>query len=82
MHLLQTENEMLRGENVMGSNEIKTWKVIKSSKTVEKASHIKKRRQANKTAAGKRKELNKLKRDIVPEEQDIMPSWGRKNPSL
>ena len=42
MHLLQTENKMLRGENVMGSNEIKTWKVIQSSKTEEKASHIKK----------------------------------------
>lgn len=73
---------MLRGENVMGSNETKTWKVIQSSKTLEKAFHIKKRRQANKTAADKRKELNKLKRDIVPEEQDIMLSWGRKNPSL
>ena len=28
MHLLQTANEMLTGENVMRSNEIKTLKVM------------------------------------------------------
>ena len=68
MHLLQAENEMLRGENVMRSNQIKTLKVIQSSKTEEKESHIKelqnKLRQANKIAAAKTKELTKLKRDI------------------
>ena len=39
-------------------------------------------RQTNKIAADKRKGLGKLKRSIVPEEQDIMLSWGRKSPSL
>ena len=88
MHLLQTENKMFRGENVMLSNEIKTLKVMHSSKTEEKEFLIKelqnKLRQAKKIATDKKKkkELNKLKRDIVPEEQDIMLSWGRKSPSL
>ena len=41
MYLLQIENEMLRGENLMRSNEIKTFKVMRSSKTEEKKSHIK-----------------------------------------
>ena len=85
MHLLQTENEMLRGKNVMLSNEIKTLKVMHSSKTAEKESHIEefqnKPRQENKIAADKTKELNKLKRDIVREEQDIMLLWGRESPS-
>ena len=83
MHLLQTANEMLRGENVMRSNEIKTLKVMQSSKTEAKESHIKELQnklcQANKIAADKTKEL---KQNIVPEEQNIMLSWGRKNPSL
>ena len=86
MHLLQAEDEMLRGENVMRSNEIKTLKVMQSSKTEEKESHIKelqnKLRQANKIAADKTKELNELKRHIVPGEQDTVLSWVRKNPSL
>ena len=86
MHLLQTENEMLRGVNVMQSNELKTLKFMQSSKTEEKESHIKeiqnKLHQANKIAADKTKELSKLKRDIFPKEQDIMLSWGIKNPSL
>ena len=38
MHLLQTKSEMLRGENAMRSNEIKTLKVIQRSKTEEKDS--------------------------------------------
>ena len=75
MHLLQTANEMLRGENVMRSNEIKTLKVMQSSKTEAKESHIKELQnklcQANKIAADKTKEL---KQNIVPEEQDIMLS--------
>ena len=70
----------------MRSNEIKTLKVMHISKTEEKESHIKefqnKLRQANKIAADKRKELNKLKRDIVPDEQDVMLSCGWKSPSL
>ena len=41
MHLLQTENEMSREENMMRSNEIKTLKVMQSSKIEEKESHIK-----------------------------------------
>ena len=86
MHLLQTENEVLRGVNVMQSNELKTLKFMQSSKTEEKESHIKeiqnKLHQANKIAADKTKELSKLKRDIFPKEQDIMLSWGIKNPSL
>ena len=65
MHLLQRENEMLRGENLMQSNEIKTLKVMHSSKTEEEESHIKelqnKLRQSNKITAEKTKELNKLK---------------------
>ena len=40
MHLLQTENKMLRGINVMQSNKIKMFKVIQSSKT-EKEPKIK-----------------------------------------
>ena len=39
IHLLQMKNEMLRGENVMPSNEIKTLKAMHSSKTEEKESH-------------------------------------------
>ena len=39
VHLLQMKNEMLRGENVMRSNEIKTLKTMHSSKTEEKESH-------------------------------------------
>ena len=85
MHLLQTENEMLIWENVR-SNEIKTLKVMQSSKTEEKQSHIKELQnilhQAYEIAGDKTKELNKLKRDIVSEEQYIMLSWCRKNPSL
>ena len=75
MHLLQTESKMLRGKSVMWSNEIKTLKVMQSSKTEEKESQIKKfqkdLRQANK--------INKLKRDIVPEFGDIILSRGRIN---
>ena len=86
MHLLQTENKMLRGKNIMQSNKIKMLKVIQSSKTEEKEPNIKELQnklcQANKIAAEKIKQLNKLKQDIVPEEEDIMLSWGRKNPSL
>ena len=41
MHILQTEKEMLRGENVMRSNEIKTLKVMNNSKTQEKELCIK-----------------------------------------
>ena len=71
---------------VMPSNEIKTLKVMQSSKTEEKESHIKelqnKLHQAYEIAGDKTKELNKLKRDIVSEEQDIILSWGRKNLSL
>ena len=56
---------MLRGENLMQSNEIKTLKVMHSSKTEEEESHIKelqnKLRQSNKITAEKTKELNKLK---------------------
>ena len=77
MHLLQTENKMLRGINVMQSNKIKMFKVIQSSKT-EKEPNIKELQnklcQANKIAAEKIKQLNKLKHDIVPEEEDIMLS--------
>ena len=69
----------------MQSNKIKMLKVIQSSKT-EKEPNIKELQnklcQANKIAAEKIKQLNKLKQDIVPEEEDIMLSWGRKNPSL
>ena len=76
MHQLQTENTMLIGENVMRFNEIKTLKIMHSSKTEEKESHIKelqnKLHQANKIAANKTKELNKPKQDIVPKEQDII----------
>ena len=86
MHLLLIENEILWGESMMRSNEIKTLKVMHISKTEEKESHIKefqnKLRQANKIAADKTKELNKLKRDIVPDEQDVMLSCGWKSPSL
>ena len=75
MHLLQTENKMLSGINVMQSNKIKIFKVIQSSKT-EKEPNIKELQnklcQANKIAAEKIKQLNKLKQDIVPEEEDIM----------
>ena len=84
MYLLQTENKMLRRENVMRSNKIKTLKVMQSCKTEEKESHAKelqnKLRQSNKIAADKTKELNKLKGDIVPEEQNIILSWGSKSP--
>ena len=77
MHLLQTENKMLSGINVMQSNKIKIFKVIQSSKT-EKEPNIKELQnklcQANKIAAEKIKQLNKLKQDIVPEEEDIMLS--------
>ena len=77
MHLLQTENKMLRGINVMQSNKIKMFKVIQSSKT-EKEPNIKELQnklcQADKIAAEKIKQLNKLKQDIVPEEEDIMLS--------
>ena len=77
MHLLQTENKMLRGINVMQSNKIKMFKVIQSSKT-EKEPNIKELQnklcQANKIAAEKIKQLNKLKHDIVPEEEDTMLS--------
>ena len=77
MHLLQTENKMLRGINVMQSNKIKMFKVIQSSKT-GKEPNIKELQnklcQANKIAAEKIKQLNKLKQDIVPEEKDIMLS--------
>ena len=77
MQLLQTENKMLRGINVMQSNKIKMFKVIQSSKT-EKEPNIKELQnklcQANKIAAEKIKQLNKLKQDIVPEEEDIMLS--------
>ena len=38
MHLLQTENQMLKRENLIRSNEIKTLKVIQSSKTEIKES--------------------------------------------
>ena len=31
MHLLQTENNMFRGENVMQSNEIKMFKIMDTS---------------------------------------------------
>ena len=77
---------MWRHAIVMPSNEIKTLKVMQSSKTEEKQSHIKELQnilhQAYEIAGDKTKELNKLKRDIVSEEQYIMLSWGRKNPSL
>ena len=77
MHLLQTENKMLRGINVMQSNNIKMFKVIQSSKT-EKEPNIKELQnklcQANKIAAEKIKQLNKLKQYIAPEEEDIMLS--------
>ena len=77
MHLLQTENKMLRGINVMQSNKIKMFKVIQSSKT-EKEPNIKELQnklcQADKIAAEKIKQLNKLKQDIVPEDEDIMLS--------
>ena len=78
MHLLQTENKMLRGKNVLQSNKIKMLKVVHSSKTEEKEPNIKELQnklcQANKIAAEKIKQLNKLKHDIVPEEEDIMLS--------
>ena len=77
MHLLQTENKMLSGINVMQSNKIKIFKVIQSSKT-EKEPNIKELQnklcQANKIAAEKIKQLNKLKQYIAPEEEDIMLS--------
>ena len=77
MHLLQTENKILRGINVMQSNKIKMFKVIQSSKT-EKEPNIKELQnklcQADKIAAEKIKQLNKLKQDIVPEDEDIMLS--------
>ena len=86
MHPLQTGNKMLRRKNVTRSNKIETLKVMHSSKTEKKESHFKelqnKLRQANKIAADKTKELHQLNLVIVPEEQGIMPSWGRKNLSL
>ena len=61
----------------MQSNKIKMFKVIQSSKT-GKEPNIKELQnklcQANKIAAEKIKQLNKLKQDIVPEEDDIMLS--------
>ena len=63
MHQLQTENKMFRGENVMLSNEIKTLKVMHSSKTEEKEFLIKelqnKLRQAKKIATDKKKKRAK-----------------------
>lgn len=86
MHTLQTGNKMLRRKNVTRSNKIETLKVMHSSKTEKKESHFKelqnKLRQANKIAANKTKELHQLNLVIVPEEQGIMPSWGRKSLSL
>ena len=59
MHLLQTENKMLRGKTVLQSNKIKMLKVVHSSKTEEKEPNIKELQnklcQANKIAA----EINK-----------------------
>ena len=51
MHLLQTENKMLRGKNIMQSNKIKMLKVIQSSKTEEKEPNIK--RTPKKTLSSK-----------------------------
>ena len=86
MHQLQTGNKMLRRKNVTRSNKIETLKVMHSSKTEKKGSHFKelqnKLRQANQIAADKTKELHQLNLVIVPEEQGIMPSWGRKSLSL
>ena len=59
MHLLQTENKMLRGKNVLQSNKIKMLKVVHSSKTEEKEPNIKELQnklcEANKIAAEKNK---------------------------
>ena len=59
MHLLQTENKMPRGKNVLQSNKIKMLKVVHSSKTEEKEPNIKELQnklcQANKIAAEKNK---------------------------
>ena len=70
----------------MQSSKIKMLKAIQSSKTEEKEPNIKELQnelcQANKIATEKMKQLNKLKQDIVPEKEDIMLSWGRKNSSL
>ena len=70
----------------MQSNKINMLKVIQSSKTDEKEPNIKELQnklcQANKIAAEKIRQLNKLKQDIVPEEEDVMLSWDRKNPSI
>ena len=61
----------------MQSNKIKMFKVIQSSKT-EKEPNIKELQnklcQGNKIAAEKIKQLNKLKQDTVPEEEDVMLS--------